>query len=118
MVQNSRSQENKKTKSSTQKNRSFPKSSSSPYLADKRSIEKDLENLNIKSKKLNKNDTLRHLLKAKELALQGPLEHLDQQFEEGQYEKTLKAKISKDLAEECRQFTKKKVKQKIRLSQL
>ena len=74
--------------------------------------------MNIKSKKLNKNDTLRHLLKAKELALQGPLEHLDQQFEEGQYDKNLKAKISKDLAEECRQFTKKKVKQKIRLSQL
>ena len=74
--------------------------------------------MNIKSKKLNKNDTLRHLLKTKELALQGALKHVDQQFEEGQYDKNLKAKISKDLAEECRQFTKKKVKQNIPLSQL
>ena len=74
--------------------------------------------MNIKSHKLNKNDTLRHLLKAKELALQGALKHLGQQFEEGQYDKNLKAKISKDLAEECRHFTKKKVKQKISLSQL
>ena len=61
---------------------------------------------------MNKNDTLRHLLKAKELALQGALKHLDQQFEEGQYDKNLKAKISKELAEECRHFTKKKVKKK------
>ena len=67
---------------------------------------------------MDKKDTLTHLLKAKDLALKGASKHLDQQFEEGQYDKKVKAKIPKTLAEQCKFFTNKNLKNEISLTQL